>query len=82
MDEFQRPVLLSDEFERLPGLRVPRVFVSARTGEGLDSLRALIATQAAQLAPTAAAGVTELPDGSPLPSGIRPSFASKVPPLA
>lgn len=43
----QRPRALCDAIERAPGLRVPRVFVSARDGTGLTELRGLIAAQVA-----------------------------------
>lgn len=39
----QRPVLLVDQFD-VDGTAVPRVFVSARSGEGLAALRAQLAT--------------------------------------
>lgn len=41
----QRPRSLCDVVERAPGLRVPRVFISARDGTGLAELRRLIADQ-------------------------------------
>ena len=41
------PRVLHDWIERMPGQRVPRVFVSALRGEGLDALRGLIARAAA-----------------------------------
>lgn len=63
----QRPRSLQDEAERAPGQRVPRVFVSARDGEGLDQLRALIAMHAAPAPDLNSSGVaTTLPDGSPV----------------
>jgi GTP-binding protein HflX len=40
-----------DAVERHPGVVCPRVFVSARTGQGLDALRRLIADAAASSAP-------------------------------
>ncbi len=42
LDENQRPRAALDWIERPGGLRVPRVFVSALTGQGLDVLRAQI----------------------------------------
>ncbi len=42
--EAQHPVTLSD-FIEWDGVRVPRVFLSARTGEGLDTLRQLLAAR-------------------------------------
>lgn len=41
LDIAHRPSVLADQYE-VGGLQVPRVFVSARSGEGLDSLRALL----------------------------------------
>ena len=43
LDADQRPRVLADEIEVAPGLRRPRVFVSALDGEGLDLLRSTIA---------------------------------------
>jgi len=43
LEESQRPRQLSDWLERDGGVRVPRVFVSSLTGEGLDVLRGLLA---------------------------------------
>ena len=43
LDETERPRELVDAFELPSGERVPRVFVSARSGEGLDLLRVQIA---------------------------------------
>jgi GTPase len=45
--EAHRPRALRDAVERAPGLRTPRVFVSAQGGDGLDRLRAVIAEQVA-----------------------------------
>jgi GTPase len=39
----QQPRAPCDAVERAPGVRTPRVFVSARDGRGLDSLRGVIA---------------------------------------
>ncbi len=47
MEETERPRILADMAELPGGARVPRVFVSALTGEGLDLLRARIAELAA-----------------------------------
>ena len=47
LPEAQRPRALRDAVERAPGLRVPRIFVSAQEGIGLDALRTAIAEQAA-----------------------------------
>jgi GTPase len=64
----QRPHGLRDELELGPNLRVPRVFVSSRTGEGLEVLRQVIAAYAAPPEDLKNQGVaTTLPDGSPVP---------------
>ena len=47
MEETERPRLLGDMAELPGGARVPRVFVSALTGEGLDRLRERVAEFAA-----------------------------------
>ncbi len=47
LGEAQVPRALRDAVERAPGLRVPRIFVSAKDGRGLDLLRAAIAEQVA-----------------------------------
>lgn len=64
----QEPRQLRDVLEGEAGRRIDRVFVSARTGEGLDVLRALIAEHAApppDLNSTDVASI--LPDGTPVP---------------
>jgi GTPase len=49
-----RPRALADSIERMPGVETPRVFVSAREGQGLDGLRQCIAQRlAAGLNPAA-----------------------------
>ncbi|HSI60209.1 MAG TPA: GTPase HflX [Ideonella sp.] len=69
----QRPRGLRDVLERGPGLRVPRVFVSALTGEGLDVLRAVIAEFAAPPDTLNSSGVaTTLPDGSAVAARFVP----------
>jgi GTP-binding protein HflX len=47
LDAAQRPRELVDAVEASPGVRTPRVFLSAQDGEGLPELRTLIARQAA-----------------------------------
>ena len=47
LDASQRPREAADWVEVHPGVRRPRVFVSALTGEGLDALRRVIAAAAA-----------------------------------
>jgi GTPase len=44
IDEAHIPLVLSDQME-LDGQTVPRIYVSAQTGEGLPALRALLAAQ-------------------------------------
>lgn len=44
MDEAHIPLVLSDRME-LDGQTVPRIYVSAQTGEGLPALRAVLAAQ-------------------------------------
>jgi GTP-binding protein HflX len=46
LDEAQRPRSISDVYELDGGIRVPRVFVSALTGTGLDELRRIISSAA------------------------------------
>lgn len=68
LDETRRPPQLEDSYE-LDGIPTPRVFVSARRGEGLPALRQLLAQRAS-------AAAQELPetsgalcsDNSPSPS--------------
>ena len=43
LEDTQRPRELRDVLEVDAGLRVPRVFISARTGEGMAALRAILA---------------------------------------
>ena len=50
VDDERRPVQLQDQYE-LDGLPVDRVFVSARSGEGLAQLRQLLADHALRAAP-------------------------------
>ncbi len=63
-----RPRVSRDEIERAPGVRVPRVFVSALTGEGLGVLRELIASYAAPADLNSEASTFTLPDGSSVPT--------------
>jgi len=46
LDETERPRLLADSIELVSGRRVPRLFVSAVSGEGLETLRDCIAALA------------------------------------
>jgi GTP-binding protein HflX len=47
LGDAQVPRALRDAVERSPGVRTPRIFVSARDGRGLDLLRGVIAEQVA-----------------------------------
>ncbi len=75
LEASQRPRVLCDEIERPGGVRVPRVFVSALDGTGLDELRRVL-TAAVAGAPAAAAAPAEDPrfDESPL-TGTHDSHA-------
>jgi GTPase len=64
----ERPRVLQDEIERAPADRVPRVFVSALTGEGVAALRGLIAGIAAPAALNSEPLTITLPDGSQIPA--------------
>ena len=55
LSDTQMPRVLRDAVERSPGVRTPRVFVSARSGLGLDLLRGVIAEQVAGAGLNAAA---------------------------
>ncbi|QHE78376.1 GTPase HflX [Hydrogenophaga sp. PBL-H3] len=67
MDEAHIPRLLSDQME-LDGHTVSRIYVSAKTGEGLPALRALLAAQ-----------VNALKDGQgPMTPGAFPEMESPV----
>jgi GTP-binding protein HflX len=65
LEETQRPREVRDLLELDGGVRVPRVFVSARTGEGMTELRAILSE--------AVAGTLEgfLNTGAPAPDDIR-----------
>lgn len=72
LDDASRPRVLVDAVERAPGLRVPRIFLSAIEGTGLDALRDAIAAAAAGTAdawaaPAALAHDTDLQDDSDEP---------------
>ena len=77
--EPQVPRALRDAVERAPGVRTPRVFVSAKDGRGMDLLRAVIAEQVSGNALNAGA----VPPYRPLPppeasSGIEePTYRVK-----
>lgn len=57
IDGAQRPLALTDEIE-VDGVRVPRIFLSAHTGEGVPALRAALA----QRAPSTDQTMTPEPD--------------------
>lgn len=63
LDDAQRPRVLVDVLERAPGLRLPRVFVSALEGLGLDALREAIGEAAAGRASTWATPTAPPDDG-------------------
>jgi GTP-binding protein HflX len=73
LEESRRPRKAADWVEVHPGVRRPRVFVSATTGEGLDALRRVIAAAAAGrlnadgTAPPDAV-VSVLADNAPVPA--------------
>lgn len=70
----QRPRVLRDELDLGAGRRVPRVFVSALTGEGLDVLRQMIAEHAGPIPDLADSGTVQvLPDGSPAGAARPPA---------
>lgn len=69
----QRPRVMCDHMSLAAGRSVPRVFVSAREGEGLDELREAIASAARSQAGPAEAAFT-LPDGSKLSEAENSMF--------
>ncbi|MFZ5547512.1 MAG: GTPase HflX [Pseudomonadota bacterium] len=73
IDPALRPRAVRDEIEVAPNVRVPRVFVSALAGEGLGTLRALIAEHAAPAALTSGDAAFTLPDGSLAPPSASSS---------
>jgi GTPase len=78
LDSSQQPRQRVDEIDVGSGRRLPRVFVSALTGEGLDDLRALIAQKAVAHAALSADPLeATLPDGSPISyeTGMPPAEA-------
>ena len=48
LEETQRPRVLRDTIEVAAGVRVPRVFISAQSGEGMAELRAILVEALAQ----------------------------------
>ena len=67
LPESQQPRDRRDELELAAGLRVPRVFISAQGGQGLDVLRLMIAELAGPVVQAHSDQVSLLPDGSPVP---------------
>lgn len=49
LEETQRPRVLRDTIEVAAGVRVPRVFISAQSGEGMVELRAIVAEAVAAM---------------------------------
>ena len=49
LEETQRPRVLRDTIEMAAGVRVPRVFISAQSGEGMPELRAVLAEAVAAM---------------------------------
>jgi GTP-binding protein HflX len=49
LEETQRPRVLRDTIEVAAGVRVPRVFISAQSGEGMPELRAILAEAVAAM---------------------------------
>ena len=49
LEETQRPRTLRDTIEMAAGVRVPRVFISAQSGEGMPELRAILAEAVAAM---------------------------------
>ena len=75
LGEAQVPRVLRDAVERSPGVRTPRIFVSAKDGRGLDLLRGAIAEQVAGNGLNAAA----VPPYPALPAQTESLPGSKVP---
>jgi GTP-binding protein HflX len=74
LPDVQRPREMRDAVERAPGIRTPRVFVSARDGRGLDLLRGVIAEQVAGDALNAGA----VPPYPRLPAPLNDAAAASV----
>ena len=49
LEDTQRPRVLRDTIEMAAGVRVPRVFISAQSGEGMPELRAVLAEAVAAM---------------------------------
>jgi GTP-binding protein HflX len=70
LEPSRQPRSVVDQVEVLPGLRRPRVFVSARDGQGLDALRQVIADAATGRRPD------EVPQPSVPASDAAPAFST------
>lgn len=76
LEDSRRPRAELDWIEVHPGLRRPRVFVSAATGEGLATLRAVIADAAAGRLQDASEGLADTPRSDPdAAAAARSTFA-------
>jgi GTP-binding protein HflX len=87
LEETQRPRVARDQFELPSGRRVVRVFVSARTGEGLDELRRLLAEaagaglkeiEAAPTSPTASDVDAQQPQSEPAEHPLTGTYHSRA----
>jgi GTPase len=65
LEETQRPRALRDTIEVAAGVRVPRVFISAQSGEGMPELRAILAEAVAAM-PTHRLNATDAAQDSAL----------------
>jgi GTP-binding protein HflX len=76
LDDNQRPRHVCDVLQLEGGHRVPRVFVSALTGMGLDALRAALA-QACQVADTRSSRPSDAPELPLATADMRPFTESE-----
>ena len=67
LDESQQPRVVLDHVETHSGVRRPRVFVSARSGQGLAALRELIARLADD---DSASSTLNLPAAAPVDANV------------
>jgi GTPase len=90
LETSQRPRVMIDTFEIEGGVRLPRIFISARDGEGLDELKLLIADAVggrlaarlnlAQLSPVSAA--VEVGDDARFDADSAPAHDDAQPAIA
>ncbi len=73
LEDTQRPRLLRDILAPEGGPRVPRVFVSARTGEGLDILRAVLIDAVKGRLAESLNALPAAQDGESAAAGLPPS---------